>query len=477
MSLSEIRLTTNKSISVIDDDRRRVRQSDKGLTLPVILLDINGTPYDLTNKSLLFSENKNGGKVVVDDGLGAGAGAFKITDPKNGRFTYTLQAQSYVESGTCWFSILNGNTVIDSTKNFYIDVIKDAAINPTNDSYISRMTALEESLNAANDRADESLKVFQTKLNGLINDWNNQKNTIQRNADNQLASLKTSNQNSINSAIQSINDNRDKAINQLNADKQKEINNLKNDYQAWKNQTVNDLNATLNGIKANIGKNQSTLADVNKKVADTTAKMAELLKQFSSVDFTQFVKRSETYNKTEIDKKLADKIVIKKFNSPQEAFDASKTGDFIACYDPNDGPTTAIIGDKTITIQSLYDSLSNLQNQVGSLSGLKNLIDGKADTATIYTKNQTDNLINQLRTDINNRLTAVERRKVLQGFDTPQKALDASKNFDGITYYNMNDGPTSATIAGQAVTIESLYNDVNNLKQQVSVIMSKLQNK
>ena len=60
MSLSAIDLPTNKSATIVDDDRRKIRQSEKGLILSVIIQNANNSSYDLTGKTIQFNEMKDG---------------------------------------------------------------------------------------------------------------------------------------------------------------------------------------------------------------------------------------------------------------------------------------------------------------------------------------------------------------------------------------------------------------------------------
>lgn len=333
MSLSTITLPTNKSISVVDDDRRRIRQSEKGLSLPVILLNADGSAYDLTDKKLVFSEEKVGDKIVVDDGGGRDSGTITITDAKAGKFTYTLQEQVYVESGTCWFEILTGDTVVDTTKNFYFDVDKDATIHPINDSYISRLVALEDHLQGSIQKAEESIgqvstnltntankakqdainaindakanaentlqqlqnqyNDYQNRYNDLQNQWNQQKQKIQSDADNQRNQIKAENDRARQDAINQINSARDNAIAQANHDFTDRINSLQNDYIAWKNRTVADFNSTAKTIMDKINQQNANVDGVKKQMADIQAQINNVLNKFSSVDFTKFIKQED----------------------------------------------------------------------------------------------------------------------------------------------------------------------------------------
>ena len=64
MSLAQITLTTNKTVSNVGDYVRKIGQDERGQVLPVIVVDATGTPYDLSDKKIVFSESKDSGKYV-----------------------------------------------------------------------------------------------------------------------------------------------------------------------------------------------------------------------------------------------------------------------------------------------------------------------------------------------------------------------------------------------------------------------------
>lgn len=207
MSLAQIVLTTNKTTSNVGDYVRKIGQGERGQVLPVVITDANGAAYDLTNKSIVFSENKDSGKYVVDDGKASTSGKFTLTDPQNGKFSYTLQDQVYPESGTAWFDIVSSDgTVLDTTVTFKFVVIPNATLHVDSDSYSSTLEALQahyqgvikntevQTQNLINSLTDKinraisngqrdvaneltnmrnQLQAIQTRENGLIQNWTN----------------------------------------------------------------------------------------------------------------------------------------------------------------------------------------------------------------------------------------------------------------------------------------------------------------
>ena len=469
MSLRPITLKTDKSITPVSDDTRVLRSTEKGLVLDVTILNEDDSPYDLTGKNVSFSEIKESDRVVADDGTGEQSGKFNMIDQTKGHFSYQMTHQCYTASGTCFFQIKQGDTIVDTTQDFYFQVKVDPTVKPINDSYVSSLIAMEnhllgatqktqatiDQLNKDSSNAQQQAQAVLTKINSdftdysikynkLSSDWTAEAKSIQDAANQQLANLKTSNQADITAAVKSITDQRDAALKQLNDDKTKALADLQADYNAWKTSTVKDFNDTVQPLKDSISENDQKLTTVSKQVSDTVASMDSLKQQFDKVDFSKFVTvdaiknyytKEETdlrlqqagkvksvdniqpdsngnintdhFTKSETTQKLATKLSFVKCDSPQAAYDASKKladdGSLvIGIYDPDDGPTSAVIGDKTVTITSLYESLQSLQTQVSGLASLQSVVDGKANTADVYLKTDIDKIVDNLKTLISN---------------------------------------------------------------------------
>ena len=342
MSLEMITLPTNKSVTVVNNNIRTLRQSEKGLVLPVTLIDANGSAYDLTNKKIVFSENKEEGKVIIDDGSGEHSGQIQMIDEKAGRFDYILQADIYSASGEAWFEIVSGTTVVDTTKNFKFKVLKQANIHINNDNYVSTLEALEnhfrgvtqkaeqdvialsndlrntsnkakqDAINAINEAKNNAINTlnqlrnqytdYQTKYNNLQNEWNAQKQKIQQDADNQKAALKKAADDQRNAdkaaddeartnAINAVNSAKDSAIKAANDNFNKKLSDLQQDYDTWKTKTISDFNFKAKQITDSINAQNQNIDTVKQQLKDTQSQMSNLLKQFSSVDFNNFVKQ------------------------------------------------------------------------------------------------------------------------------------------------------------------------------------------
>ena len=401
----------------MDDYVRKIGQGEKGQILPVLVTDINGSAYDLTGKNLVFSENKDSGAIVVDDGSDVKSGKFTPVDLKNGRFDYTLQEQVYMEDGTCWFDIVNQDgTVVDTTRSFEFVVIPDVKINVNSDSYVSSLDGLIAHVKSAGNKAIEDINNSVTQLTNEVN----AKKSEADNISSQLTNKFNKKINQLNSQLSDyqakynklasdwateLKNISDKATSDINAKYAQKLVDLQNDYDAWKTKTVADFNATVDPIKQSIQKNTADVADVTKQANTAISQMNQLKQDLDKVDFTKFVTGEQIknyYTKSQADQKLGQKITFVKCDSPQAAHDVSMRpaadGSIVlGVYDMNDEPSQAVVGDQKINIEWLYNHLNDLSTQVSGLSSLQSLINGKANSADVYTKSDTDNIVNNLK--------------------------------------------------------------------------------
>ena len=357
MSLALITLPTNKSISTVSDHVRKIGQGEKGQKLDVIVTDANGSGYDLTDRIITFSENKEGGKIVSDNETAH----FNVTDEKAGRFTYTLADAVYAASGIAWFDISSKDgDVIDTTKSFNIDVIQDETIHVNNDNYVSSLTALETHYKAViqktEDDRDALFKKWQADIdqlikngntniqvvidsaNQLINNWKNelinqqkaitdlqtdwknqteqinadydaQKKAIQSAADNQLSANKTVS----DKAIAQINTDKQAAIKQANTDFQNKLASIQSDYNSWKNSTLADFQKQLDKLASELKNDEDAQAKLQQAIDSANKAIANI----NNVDFTKFAHLSDLenyYDKTTMDQKLAQAGKLKQIS-------------------------------------------------------------------------------------------------------------------------------------------------------------------
>lgn len=334
-----------------------------------------------------------------------------------------------------------------------IDQLK-AATDHASDSIGALTTASDTAKKTATDAVQamqDQVATYAKQVTDAQAQWAQTKQDIDNRANAQLSSIQDLDKAQVDAAVKSITDKRDLALKQLNDDKTAKLNAIQQDYNSWKTNTIDDFTRSVQPLKDSIAENSEQLNQVSKQVNDTVTNMTALEKQFSSVDFTKFAKltdlanyytkndvdnivsdlrakiatagtvktvdniqpdsngniQTDHYTKSQTDQKLGQKITFVKCDSPQAAHDASMNpaadGSIVfGVYDMNDEPSQAVVGDQKINIEWLYNHLNDLSTQVSGLSSLQSLINGKADSATVYTKTQVDSTVNYLKALIAN---------------------------------------------------------------------------
>ena len=489
MSLAQITLTTNKTVSNVGDYVRKIGQDERGQVLPVIVVDATGTPYDLSDKKIVFSESKDSGKYVVDDGKDSRSGKFTLTDAKNGKFSYTLQEQVYPESGTAWFDIVSADdTVLDTTVSFRFVVIPAPALHVNDDSYSSTLGALQahyqgvikntetqtqnlinsltDKINraisngqkdVANELSDARAKLQQitTDANNLKNSWNAEFETekqnftdlqnqwkaqtakINQDANSQIQAINDNaaqqlknNQSANDAAIKEVNGQRDAAINQANTNFQNELNKLQQDYNAWKAEKLADFTKSLQSLTDQISTDQADLTNFNKQLSDTKIELANMAKQLDSINFARFVTGDQF---KEAMSKKASGIKVRGLR-----------GDYVMAVNANDSnidatPSTQQAGlvDSGVlaaAVQALADAILDKNHYTKQeVDGIKQNI---LDTITNKTK---DMATTQDVAANAQRITALENagfaKIKLDGFSTADDAKKWSADNNGISMF------------------------------------------
>ena len=150
MSLASMTLTTDKSTAIIENTRLKYSQDERGKQVDIAVISDDGsTPYDLSGKKIVFTEMKQGGKIIID-----GSNDHFIRSPENdkiGCFTYKLIDEVFQQSGEAHFQLTTDLEHIDTTIDFYIKINSDTQLKSDNYSYISSLVDLETEIKA--DRA------------------------------------------------------------------------------------------------------------------------------------------------------------------------------------------------------------------------------------------------------------------------------------------------------------------------------------
>nr|DAE66916.1 MAG TPA: tail protein [Caudoviricetes sp.] len=332
--LQAVTLSTNKQTTNLS--RVEVRDSDKGEILESFILNPGGTPYDLTNKSLVFNENKDGNKFVSDDNV-------KIVDERIGHITYQLHDQVHSARGTAWFDIIDksNGSKIDSTTDFYIEVRDSLKCTVYNTTYIADLEKLKQQmetllkqadgelqaeLQKAEQQLDQELQNFRNQYNSLSADFQNQfkaaQNARQQDYTNQKNAINqdwTNNKNQIwgqwngdkanidkqaQDTIQAIKDNAKQVLDKDQADWNAKQHSWDDTFsrivKEWQVKT-NSLNNTVQDLTTKFGNIINELTDLmNKKLPDMNvktdavqAKVNELRASLGQIDWTSFAKDLE----------------------------------------------------------------------------------------------------------------------------------------------------------------------------------------
>lgn len=299
-----------------------VRDSDKGEILESFILNPDGTPYDLTNKSLVFNENKDGNKFVSDDNV-------EIVDERIGHITYQLHDQVHSARGTAWFDIIDksNGSKIDSTTDFYIEVRDGLKCTVYNTTYIADLEKLKQQmetllkqadgelqaeLQKAEQQLDQELQNFRNQYNSLSADFQNQfkaaQNARQQDYTNQKNAINqdwTNNKKQIwgqwngdkanidkqaQDTIQAIKDNAKQVLDKDQADWNAKQHSWDDTFsrivKEWQVKT-NSLNNTVQDLTTKFGNIINELTDA------VQAKVNELRASLGQIDWTSFAKDLE----------------------------------------------------------------------------------------------------------------------------------------------------------------------------------------
>ncbi|QHJ85160.1 MAG: hypothetical protein [Bacteriophage sp.] len=303
MSLPNLTLQTDKNNTSVDIDRITIRQSESGLVLIADLITATGEAYDLTDCSIAFGENKDGGKMVSDDNV-------DIIDAKNGRISYRLNTVVYQASGDAWFEITDtAHKLIDTTTNIRIDVVKQADLPVDNDNYWSKAEGMLTHVQAIIDKMQNDINANATantdKLNEFIKSFNDkldQYKTELADYDQKYKQLSDD----WAAELEAIKGN-------ANSDISKELDSFKSDYESWKLTASADFQKQIDKLKDELSNAEKTQ---NSLKADIDSAMAAVDK-IQGVDFTQFAHKEDLdkfYDKSTIDEKLKNAGTLKQIS-------------------------------------------------------------------------------------------------------------------------------------------------------------------
>ena len=517
MSLAQIVLTTNKTTSNVGDYVRKIGQGERGQVLPVVVTDANGAAYDLTNKSIVFSENKDSGKYVVDDGKASTSGKFTLTDPQNGKFSYTLQDQVYPESGTAWFDIVSSDgTVLDTTVTFKFVVIPNATLHVDSNSYSSTLEALQAHyqgvikntevqtqnlINSLTDKIDQAISNGQNDIANELSDARTKLQAIQ-DQENKLVSnwtteLNTQKQNFVTLQSQwqaqskAISDSYQAKINEINTQAQSQHDDIRAaaDQQLQANQSASD--AELAKIKSDAqaqhdqiekAKNDAIAeitdqrdATINQANADFKAKIDALQKDYDvwkSTTLADFTKQladiktnisNDQSTLSDFDKKLDyTKQELANMAKQLDSLDFTK---FVTSDQFKDAMAKKANGLKVMGLGGEYVMTVDQSDQ--NINGLPNGVQGLADIGVLSGSLQVlaDAILdkNHYTKDEVDKMVNDAKTTIMNTVNTKANASD------------LNNKADKTQIQSLSSQLESYKQENNNLKNENTQLANRLQ--
>ncbi|MCT3347733.1 DUF2479 domain-containing protein, partial [Lactobacillus hominis] len=335
----DLSLETNKDLTNFEG--LTLRQTEKGLVLHTTLLNFDKSPYDLTNKKVIFNEHKDNEKYVVDDSVA-------IEDKTHGIISYKLHDQVYAAKGTAWFEIQNEDgSVVDSTQNFIINVKDAANASIYNSNYVPALERLRDQMQNLIDQAqkienDQTTKFTQNLTNNLKNAQTqlNTKLTSMQQAYDNLENQRTSafntsqdnRQNTFNQSEKSRSDTYTQDKTKRDADWTADKARIDKDWSAdkaridgeWQTKkatldsTIADLSKKLSDIQTSLTDLSNTkLPAMNKYADDVQKKVTQLKADFNAIDFSSYAKIADVYTKKEVDQKVASAGKVKTVDGQQ----------------------------------------------------------------------------------------------------------------------------------------------------------------
>lgn len=460
MSLHPITLQTDKTITDFTKDFETVKQSEKGQVLQGTILNADKEPYDLsaTGIYLVYCEQKSEGKMIIDKGNGKDpaddAGVMTITDAKNGKFSYKLCQQAYAATGDAWIEIYNGNDFVDSTESFRMIVEPAANIHYSNDNYVSDMANILTSLKAEFTRAKSTVDALEKDVSDTNSDIGQKLTALQakvQHFQDQYAEI----QNNYDAAMKKVTDqattDTQNAVNAINGKYTANMKTLQDQFNSWEKTTTDNYTKQINDLIAQAKQNGVDVDKLNGEISN-------LQKSLGNIDLTQFIKpadltnalnayykKTETYNRTEIDNKLASAGKVKTVDGLQPDSNGNIQTDH---YTKQETDTKLASAGKVKTVNGQQpDSNGNI---TVANDGVKSFNGQKGDVT--FKVNHT-------------------------GYSSPQAAFDASKNGDGIYIYDADDGPTSVVIDNQTITVTGNHEAIVSLQQTLQTLTNSVSTK
>ncbi|MCT3533428.1 DUF2479 domain-containing protein [Lactobacillus crispatus] len=356
-----------------DSTRLKYSQDERGKQVDITVIDNDGvTAYNLTGKKIVFSEIKDGGKIIIDD---ESTHFIRSADnDKIGKFTYIFPDQTYQQSGEARFEFTTDIEHIDSTISFDISIVSCAQLKPDNTSYVSSLVALGTHYKAVISNAESNT---HNLINSLTDKINQAISNGQRDVANQLTDMRNQLQalhNQENSLIQNWTSefNARKAdFDKLKADWQAQSKSISDDYASKKAKIESDAQSQHDQIQAKADQqlqaNQSASdAELAKIKSDAQAQHDQIEKAKNDAIAEITDQRDATINQANADFKAK----IDAFQKDYDAWKSTTLADFT---------------------KQLADIKTNISNDQSTLKDFDKQLDYTKEKLTAMTK-QLDSL-------------------------------------------------------------------------------------
>ncbi len=357
-----------------DSTRLKYSQDERGKQVDLTVIDSDGTTaYDLTGKKIIFSEIKDGGKIIIDDET---SHFIRTADnDKIGKFTYVFVDQTYQQSGEAHFEFTTDIEHVDTTINFDISIVNSAQLKPDNTSYVSSLIALEAHYRATISNADAQT---QNLINSLTDKIDQAISNGQRDVANELSDARAK--------LQAIQDQENKLVanwtTELNTQKQNfttlqsqwqaQSKSISDDYASKKAKIESDAQSQHDAIQANADQqlqaNQSANdAEIAKVESETEAKLDEVEKAKNDAIAELTAQRDEQLKaaKDAYDKQRADQ------QADYESWKTNTLTDFNALVKPLKSELTTDRQD----LKDISDQIATTKKEMANLSSQLDSID------------------------------------------------------------------------------------------------------
>ena len=502
-----------------DSTRLKYSQDERGKQVDVTIIGNDGsTAYDLTGKKIIFSEIKDGGKIIIDDEI---SHFIRTADnDKIGKFTYVFVDQTYQQSGEAHFEFTTDIEHVDTTINFDISIVNSAQLKPDNTSYVSSLIALEAHyratiantetqtqnlINSLTDKIDQAisngqrdvaneltdmrnqLQALHNQENGLIQSWTNDFNARKADFDKLKADWQAQSK--------TISDSYQAKINEINTQAQSQHNSIQDaaDQQLKNNQSASD--AELAKIRSDAeaqhdqiekAKNDAIAeitsqrdAAINQANANFEAKIDAFQKDYDAwksttlADFTKQLADIKTNISNDqstlkdFDKKLDyTKQELEAITKQLDSLDFTKfvTGDQFKdamAKKANGLKVMGLGGEYVMAVDQSDQNINGLPNgvqglaDIGVLSGALQVLADAILDKNHYTKLEVDKMVNDAKNTIMNTVNAKANASDLNNKADKTQIQSLNSQLESYKQENNNLKNENTQLANRVQTLEN----------------------